>query len=93
MNKDFMWAVLMHLGNNMWNEEGNTTGRENNLEAVASPVLRFDRKLWDDYMVYMKNCGVNTVIIDVAEELSPEHPIYIEISNIFGEEELREWLK
>ena len=27
-NKQFMWANLVHLGSNFWNEEGNTKGRE-----------------------------------------------------------------
>ena len=70
-----MWAVLVHLGNNMWNEEGNRTGRENNPEATASPILRFDRKLYDDYLPYLREKGADTLIIDIGEALVYEsHP-------------------
>ena len=47
---EFMWSMLIHLGGNMWNEEGNIRGRETNLDAVASSTLRLDRKMWDDYI-------------------------------------------
>lgn len=88
-SKDFMWAVLVQLGNNMWNEEGNTTGRENNPEAVASSTLRFDRKLWDDYMVYMRKCGVNTIIIDVAEAMKYDTHPELAVEGSWSKEEMR----
>lgn len=50
-------------------------------------------ELWGCMALIIHFDDILSLIIDVAEELSPEHPIYIEISNIFGEEELREWLK
>lgn len=74
-NNKLMWSVLVHLGNNMWNEEGNTRGREKNLEAVASPILRFNRPLWDEYMVYLREKGADTLIIDIGEAMVYEkHP-------------------
>ena len=75
MKSDFMWAILVHIGNNMWNEEGNTRGREQTPEAIASSQLRFDRTLWQDYVLYLKKLGVNTIIMDVAEAMIYEtHP-------------------
>lgn len=72
---DFMWAVLIHLGFNMWNEEGNTTGREHLLYSVASPVLRLDQKFWDEYTERLRAIGANTLIIDVGEGMQYEtHP-------------------
>lgn len=50
---NFMWTQLVHLGNNMWKQ--------------VHPELLCDRKVWDEYMVYQRNCGVNTLIIDVGE--------------------------
>ena len=70
-----MWCMLLHLGNNMWNEEGNTRMREHNPDAVASSTLRFSKPLWDRYLVRMKAAGVNTVILDLGEGLRYEsHP-------------------
>jgi len=75
MNQNFMWANLIHLGTNMWNEEGNTACRENHSIPCASSKLRFFRESWDAHMQELKDCGVNTLIIDVAEALKYEsHP-------------------
>lgn len=70
-----MWAHLVHLGSNMWNEEGNTRGREHRSTPSASPVLLFNRELWDSHMKALKNSGVNTLIIDLGEAMLFEsHP-------------------
>ena len=74
-NKNFMWAHLLHLGSNMWNEVGNTRGREHRSTPCASEVLRFDRPLWEAHTLELKEAGVNTLIIDVAEAmLYKSHP-------------------
>jgi len=75
MNQNFMWANLVHLGSNMWNEEGNTKGREHRSTPCASPKLRFFRETWDAHMQELRDSGVNTLIIDVGESLRYEsHP-------------------
>ncbi len=74
-NKPFMWAHLLHLGSNMWNEEGNTRGREHRSTPCASDTLRFDRELWEAHTKELREIGVNTLIIDVAEALQyRSHP-------------------
>ena len=74
-NEHFMWAHLLHLGSNMWNEVGNTRGREHRSTPCASEVLRFDRPLWEAHTLALKEAGVNTLIIDVAEALEyKSHP-------------------
>ena len=75
VRRDFMWAALVHLGSNMWNEEGNTTGREHRSTPCASSVFLFDRKCWDSYMQELKDSGVNTLVIDIGEALRfKSHP-------------------
>ena len=88
-----MWAVLVHLGNNMWNEEGNRTGRENNPEATASPVLRFDRKLYDDYLPYLREKGADTLIIDVGEALVYESHPELAVEGSWSKEKMQKELK
>ena len=74
-NRDFMWTHLVHLGSNMWREEGNSKGREHRSTPCASPVLRFDRELWDAHMLALKKSGVNTLIVDLGEAMFYEsHP-------------------
>jgi len=76
MNGDnFMWAHLLHLGSNMWNEVGNTRGRTHRSTPCASEILRFDRPLWEQHTLDLREAGVNTLIIDVGEALSyRSHP-------------------
>lgn len=74
-NNEFIWAHLVHLGSNMWNEEGNTRGREHRSTPCASPVLRFNRELWDSHMRGLRDSGVNTLVVDLGEAMLYEsHP-------------------
>lgn len=74
-NNEFIWAHLVHLGTNMWNEEGNTRGREHRSTPCASPVLRFNRELWDSHMQGLRNSGINTLVLDLGEAMLYEsHP-------------------
>ncbi len=75
MGNTFMWANLVHLGSNLWNEEGHSKGREHRSTPCASPFLQFDRASWDRHMQDLKDVGVNTLIIDLAEAMRYEsHP-------------------
>ena len=71
VRNDFMWATLVHIGTNMWFEENNRIRSEqkNIWKVPASAKLRFDRAVWDRYLLKLKQSGVNTLIIDVAEAL------------------------
>ena len=72
---DLIWSMLIHLGGNMWNEEGNTRGREKEPDAIASSKLRFSRPLWDEYLTTQKDAGINMIILDIGEGLRYEsHP-------------------
>ena len=74
-NKNFRWVHLLHLGSNMWNEEGNTRGREHRSTPSASDTLLFDRPLWEAHTKELRDAGINTLIIDVAESLQyRSHP-------------------
>ena len=73
--KNFIWAHLIQLGTNMWNEEGNTRGREGLSTPCASPILDFKRELWDAHVAGLKESGVNTLVVDVGEAMRYEsHP-------------------
>lgn len=87
-NKNFMWAHLLHLGSNMWNEEGNTKGREHRSTPCASDTLRFDRELWVSHTNELREIGVNTLIIDVAEALQYKSHPEISAKGALSHEEL-----
>ena len=70
-----IWSTLIHFGTNMWNEEGNTRGRENEPGAVASSTLRFDFDMWRETLEQQKAVGVNMIILDIGEGLRYDsHP-------------------
>ena len=43
MENKLRWMQLVHLGSNLWNEEGNTKGREKRSTPQASSGFLFDR--------------------------------------------------
>ena len=77
-----IWAYLIHLGFNMWEEEnvkplyGMEKGRKRILDIrSAKPYLRFDENLWNNLLVEMKKAGINMLVIDLGEGVQYEsHP-------------------
>lgn len=88
-NKNFMWANLVHLGSNMWNEEGNTAGREHRSTPCASPVFLFNRECWDGHMQELKDSGVNTLIVDVGEAMRYESHPEIAVEGAWDHDQMR----
>lgn len=72
-----IWSTLVHFGTNLWYEEGNFNGQDEEKlwKSPASPDIRFDRSVWDEYLKHIKENGINTIILDVAEALQyNSHP-------------------
>ena len=86
--KNFMWVHLLHLGTNMWNEVGNTRGREHRSTPCATEVLRFDRPLWEAHTLALKEAGINTLIIDVAEAMEYKSHPEISVKGALTHEEM-----
>jgi hypothetical protein len=72
-SNELIWAVLLHLGYNMWSDRD---APEWGLDYVsARPYLRFDESLWDDLLQEMARAGINMVVIDLGEGVQYEsHP-------------------
>lgn len=88
-NKNFMWTHLVHLGANMWNEVGNTRGREHRSTPQGFTELHFDRELWDAHMLELRQAGVNTLIIDVAEAMRYDSHPELGVKNSWTPDEMR----
>ncbi len=72
-DSDMIWAILYHLGYNMWCDWDNPKRRS--WHTNASPDLRFDDSLWNDLVKQMAEAGVNMVVIDIGEGVRYEsHP-------------------
>ena len=89
MSQTFMWTHLVHLGSNMWNEEGNTRGREHRSTPCASSKLRFYRDLWDEHILKLKQSGVNALIIDIGEAMRYESHPELAVEGSWSHEEMR----
>ena len=80
MKKEFMKGILIHLGTNLWYEVGNhrdEDGEEGRKvwKSAASESMRFDKKLFDEWIAYLPECGINTVVLDLADGIVYEsHP-------------------
>lgn len=88
---DFMWGMLVHLGTNMWYEPGDK-GHEaftELWEIPGSDEMRLDKNVWDEYMVHLKNCGINTLVIDLGDGMVYESHPELAIKGSWTKEEMR----
>ena len=88
---EFNWSMLVHFMTNWTFEEGNKIGEKNNYEVwrnPASPKLRFDYKVYREYLEDMKRCGVNTIVIDVGDALKYKSHPEIAVEDAFTYEEM-----
>ncbi len=70
--KDLCWSYLLHIGYNMWAEEGNTDPR---CFSTSSRTLRFDMDTYNTIIDKLCEAGVNTVVLDLGEGIKYEsHP-------------------
>ena len=73
---NFYWGNLLHLGCNMWTENGNTRGREHRSNSNAFTELHFHRELWDRHMLELKESGVNLLLISIGYNPGGTAPIF-----------------
>ena len=73
-NDNKMKAALLCLSTNTWLEDDNTDEPHEAFE-LFSPKLRCDKVLWNEYTVYLRDCGINTLIINLGDGVRYEsHP-------------------
>ena len=90
LHNDFLWATLVHIGTNLWHEEGNKQCDCSKLyHSPATPYLRFDRATYDKYIDDMKAKGLNCVIIDIADSMIFDSHPEIAIEGSFTKDEMR----
>ena len=79
----YIWANLIHLGYNMWNDHVNTPehpaldkdGKPRHVTFGISDRLRCDDKTWVELTTRTRDIGMNMLVIDLAEGIVyPSHP-------------------
>jgi hypothetical protein len=70
MKDNMMWAYLIHLGTNMWGDQGST--------SEISPYhekLETDDEIWREVVDFLPSQGINTLLIDLGDAVCYEsHP-------------------
>lgn len=89
MKKDKIWACLLHLSFNMW-EDYISPHRP---FRGFRPTLELDEKLWDDSIELMGSSGVNMVVIDLGDAVQYESYPEIAVWNAWSTKKLREKLR
>ena len=90
LHHDFIWATLVHIGTNLWYEEGNTKCDCSTLyHTPATPYIRFDRETYDKYIDDMKAAGLNAVVIDLADAMVFDSHPELAIEGAFTKDEMR----
>lgn len=76
MKKNFIKGILIHVGTNLWYEVGNNRGDGAKIwQSAGSNKMRFDKKIFDELTAYLPKCGINTVVLDLADGIVYEsHP-------------------
>jgi len=82
MTSQLIWANLLHLSVNMWND----------VPPQYSEELRFDVPLWNELTERMADSGFNMVVIDVGDAVQLQSHPEIAVRNAWSPERLREEL-
>ena len=89
MANEKMMAAIIHLTANLWREEGNTAGENVDPIKVASPELRCDEALLDEYTAALAKAGVNTLILDLGDAVCYQTHPELAVQNAWSVEKLR----
>jgi len=88
-DKKLIWANLLHLSYNMW-EDRPEPKRE---ERYYRPYLRFDEDLWNDLLHKMVENGLNMVVIDLGDGVRYKSHPEIAVENAWSVDKLKDELK
>jgi hypothetical protein len=97
---DLIWANLIHLSYNMWEDSVPLKYRDDNYNCTTCqearewahgyrPFLTFDDSVWDSILKEMASAGMNMVIIDLGDAVQYESHPEIAVKNAWSPEKLR----
>ena len=90
--RDLIWAILIHLSYNMWDDRDPVENPNRPPFLAARPYLRFEDNLWNDLLQQMAAAGLNMVVIDVGDAVQyASHP-EIAVENAWSRDKLKQEL-
>lgn len=76
MQTQKMWAILLHLGTNMWRKKNPfDKSYQDEESSIYRDFLYTDKEIWTKVVDFLPSCGINTVLIDLGEGVQYDtHP-------------------
>ena len=87
MKNEFMWAYLMHLGENMWGDPGGIMTYAKYEEEVT-----VNDAVWRQTIDFLPSQSINTVLIDLGDGVQYETHPEIAIKGAWSKEKLKKEL-
>lgn len=89
--KDRIWASLMHLSFNMWEDHDRLKddGNTNHMVRVWDDNLRLSEVLWTDSLKRMKDRGLNMVVLDLGDAVKYDSHPEIAVKNAWSTARLK----
>lgn len=90
LHHEFIWSTLVHLSTNLWYDIGNTRCDGSTVwKSPGSTSLRFERKLWNEYVDALIACGSNAIVIDLGDAMIYDSHPEIAVEGAFTKDEMR----
>ncbi len=97
---DMIWANLLHLSYNMWEDTAPLKYRDENYQCTTCqearewahgfrPGLTFDEPTWNELLKEMSSVGMNMVIIDLGDAIEYESHPEIAVKNAWSPAKLK----
>lgn len=99
-SSDMIWAYLLHLSYNMWDDKVPLKYRGENYECTTCeeanewafgyrPFLTFDEDTWNTLLLDMVSAGINMVVLDLGDAVQYESHPEITVRGAWTKEKLR----
>ncbi|MBQ3049863.1 MAG: hypothetical protein IJC94_07910 [Oscillospiraceae bacterium] len=90
-----IWAYLIHLGSNMWNDKNTIDpyyiGEEGH--PLYRDYLLCEDETWDEVVKFLSTHGFNTLLIDIGEGLAYESHPELAVKGSWSKDKLRKKLQ
>ncbi len=87
---DFIWSTLVHFSTNLWHDFDNKICDCSTLyHTPASHTLRFDREMWNEYVMKLKDSGCNAIVIDLGDSMVYDSHPELAVEGAFTKDEMR----
>jgi len=90
MQTQKMWAILLHLGTNMWRKKNPfDKSYQDEESSIYRDFLYTDKETWTKVVDFLPSCGINTVLIDLGEGVQYDSHPELAVKGSWTKAELR----